>query len=67
MSIKGEHKAKITNFFKALGVSVSNLDDDYMLIDGIYRINKGNLWWTNLQTMEKGQGYSILLSRYKKK
>lgn len=44
-----------TSGVKALGVSVSNLDDDYMLIDGIYRINKGNLWWTNLQTMEKGR------------
>lgn len=67
MSIKGEHKAKITNFFKALDVSVLNLDDDYMLIDGIYRINKGNLWWINLQNKEKGQGYSILLARYKRK
>ncbi len=66
MSIKGEHKAKITNFFKALGVSVINLDDNNMLIDDTYRINKGNLWWTNLKTMEKGQGYSILLDRYKK-
>lgn len=66
MSIKGEHKAKITNFFQALGVSVINLDDNNMLIDDTYRINKGNLWWTNLKTMEKGQGYSILLDRYKK-
>ncbi|MFK4011828.1 MULTISPECIES: hypothetical protein [Bacillus cereus group] len=66
MSIKGVNKAKITNFFRVLGVSVTNLDDDYMLIDGIYRIHKGNLWWSNLQTMEKGQGYSVLLDRYKK-
>lgn len=66
MSIKGENKAKIMNFFQALEVSVVNLDDNNMLIDGTYRINKGNLWWTNLKTMEKGQGYSILLERYKK-
>ncbi|MGX7632599.1 hypothetical protein ACWOMK_27970 [Bacillus thuringiensis] len=56
MSIKGVNKAKITNFFRVLGVSVINLDDDYMLIDEIYQIHKGNLWWSNLQTMEKGQG-----------
>lgn len=66
MSIKGEHKAKITNFFQTLGVSIINLDDNNMFIDDTYRINKGNLWWTNLKTMEKGQGYSILLDRYKK-
>lgn len=66
MSIKGENKAKITNFFQALGVSVINLDDNNMLIDDTYQINKGNLWWKNLKTMEKGQGYSILLNRYKK-
>lgn len=66
MSIKGENKAKITNYFGALGVTVTNLDDAYMLIDGQYRINKGNLWWINLNTQEKGQGYSILLNRYKK-
>jgi hypothetical protein len=66
MSIKGENKAKITNFFQALGVSVINLDDNNMLIDDTYQISKGNLWWTNLKTLEKGQGYSILLSRYKK-
>ncbi|UWD49686.1 hypothetical protein NYR90_05475 [Clostridioides difficile] len=65
MSIKGMNKAKITNFFNEQGVTVLNLDDNYMLIDGIYKINKGNLWWTNIETMEKGQGYSQLLNKYK--
>lgn len=43
MSIKEINKTKITNFFNAQGITVLNLDDNYMLIDGIYKINKGNL------------------------
>lgn len=63
-SIKSIHKAKITNFFKAKGAKVENINDDYMLIDERYKINKSNLWWTDLETGEKKQGYDSLLRRY---
>ncbi len=37
----------IINYFATKNVTIEDIDDEYMLIDGRYKISKNNFWWTD--------------------
>ncbi len=48
MENKGMNQTKIIEYFKAKNIPVENLDEDYMLVDNKYKVNKATCDWTEL-------------------
>ncbi|ONI46783.1 hypothetical protein AN642_02675 [Epulopiscium sp. SCG-B10WGA-EpuloA2] len=43
-----DNQQRIIEYFKAKNITVEDLDENYMIVDGKYKINKTNCDWSEL-------------------